>query len=247
MQTVGGYLRVTSKIVTLPNGPDEQRPDEIPSLAHMRESYGGSRVADVPNLDIADLAGGWLPVMRAWLAYSVAAAIPEPNAMVLATVDGAGVPATRTVLCKGVDESGVTFYTNYGSAKGQDLAARPVASATFPWIGIERQVTFRGRVVRVEPAVTQEYWSTRPRGSQLGAWASAQSQTLSSRAQLEHQLAEVTMRFDGASIPVPPHWGGLRIEPMSVEFWQGSPNRLHNRIRMDIAADGSRTLIRLQP
>jgi len=140
---------------------------------------------------------------------------------------------SRTVLCKGVDESGITFYTNYESSKGEDLARTPYASATFPWYQLGRQIHVRGQVRRVSAEVTADYWASRPRGSQLGAWASHQSHPIASRTALLEQLDQVTARFaDQDRVPVPPHWGGYLIAPEVVEFWQGRENRVHNRIRV---------------
>jgi pyridoxamine 5'-phosphate oxidase len=171
-------------------------------------------------------------LLRKWIDDAERAGVAEPNAMVLATVD-AGRPVTRSVLCKGVDEDGITFFTNYDSAKGNELAVTPYASATFPWYLLNRQFHIRGAVTKVDPQATHDYWSKRPRGSQLGAWASHQSWPIASRAALVDQLAEVTARFaDSEQIPVPPNWGGYRIAPEVVEFWQGRENRLHNRIRV---------------
>lgn len=162
--------------------------------------------------------------------------------MVLATVED-GRPASRTVLCKSVDADGVTFYTNYESAKGADLARVPYASVTFPWYGLGRQVHVRGAVTKVSAEETAEYWARRPRGSQLGAWASEQSRTIGSREDLMSSLAAVTERFAGhEQVPVPPHWGGYRIAAEVIEFWQGRENRIHNRIRVT----GDR-MERLQP
>lgn len=194
-------------------------------LAEMRVAYGGD--ADLEERDLKD---GWLALAHEWLRQAIEANLPEPNAFTLATVDQRHRPATRTVLCKEISDEGVVFFTNYESAKAQHLEARPFASATFPWIGIQRQLTVRGPVVKVDRDETAAYWSTRPRGSQLGAWASHQSRPIGSRSALEDQLAEVTARFEGGDVPVPPHWGGLRIAPESVEFWQGRNNRLHNRL-----------------
>lgn len=209
----------------------------------MRVEYGSVEKDGSPDLDADWLADGWLALVRRWLADAEAAHLPEPNAIVVATVDAQGRPVTRTVLCKGVDDAGITFYTNYASAKGQDLLAHPYASATFPWFALGRQVHVRGPVTKVSAAATAEYWSQRPRGSQLGAWASQQSAPIASRAALLDRLAEVTERFaDRDEIPVPPHWGGYLIAPEVVEFWQGRENRVHNRIRV---TDGR--LERLQP
>jgi pyridoxamine 5'-phosphate oxidase len=209
----------------------------------MRVEYGSVEKDGSPDLDADWLADGWLQLLRRWLADAEAAQLPEPNAIVVGTVDSQGRPVTRTVLCKGVDDDGLTFFTNYDSAKGRDLAAHPYASATFPWFALGRQVHVRGPVTKISPEATAAYWSRRPRGSQLGAWASQQSAPIASRAALMEQLAEVTERFAGLDeVPVPPHWGGYLIAPEVVEFWQGRENRVHNRIRVT----GSR-LERLQP
>ena len=209
----------------------------------MRVEYGSPEKDGSPNLDADWLADGWIALLRRWLADAEQAGIVEPNAIVVGTVDAQGRPSTRTVLCKGVDETGITFYTNYDSDKGQQLAASPYASATFPWYALGRQVHLRGPVAKVAPEVTAEYWSKRPRGSQLGAWASHQSRAIASREALAQQLAEVTERFaDVESVPVPPNWGGYLISPEVVEFWQGRENRVHNRIRVS----GTR-VERLQP
>lgn len=211
-------------------------------LAGMRVEYGSVEKDGSPDLDADWLADGWLALFRKWIDDAQAAGIAEPNAMVVATVAD-GRPVSRSVLCKSADEAGITFYTNYDSAKGLDLAATPYASATFPWYLLGRQIHIRGAVSKVDPRDTEEYWSKRPRGSQLGAWASRQSQPVESRAALLEQLAEVTARFaDTEQIPVPPNWGGYLIAPEVVEFWQGRENRLHNRIRV---IDGQ--VERLQP
>jgi pyridoxamine 5'-phosphate oxidase len=190
----------------------------------MRVDYGEPK-----DLDVDALSDGWLPLARQWLSDAVDANLPEPNAIVLGTVD---------------DAEGVVFYTNYDSDKGRALASTPYASITFPWIGIARQLTVRGRVTRVDRDTTEAYWRTRPRGSQLGAWASEQSRTVVSRDALAAQLAEVTATFDGREVPVPPNWGGIRVEPEIVEFWQGRTSRMHNRIRV-MPASG--VIERLQP
>ena len=198
----------------------------------MRVEYGSPEKDGSSDLDADWLAGGWLDLLHSWIDEAERAGIVEPNAMVLATVFE-GRPVTRTVLCKSVDADGVTFYTNYDSAKGADLAATPYASVTFPWYALGRQVHVRGPVTRVSPEETAQYWARRPRGSQLGAWASAQSRLIGSLADLQARLAEVTARFaDSDQVPVPPHWGGYRIAAEVVEFWQGRENRLHNRIRV---------------
>jgi pyridoxamine 5'-phosphate oxidase len=213
----------------------------------MRVEYGSVEKDGSADLDADwlgdDPAVGWLELLRRWLDEAQQGGVAEPNAMVVGTVDAAGRPATRTVLCKSVELSGITFYSNYDSAKGEDLAAHPYASATFPWYALGRQVHVRGPVSKVDAETTATYWSRRPRGSQLGAWASHQSRAIDSRAALMQQLAHVTDRFaDHEQVPVPPNWGGYLIAPEVVEFWQGRENRVHNRIRV---AEGR--VERLQP
>jgi len=217
----------------------------------MRADYNPSDPAETLSADLgpALASDGWLPLFRQWLATAVEAAVPEPNAMVLATVDENGDPATRTVLCKAVGPEGITFFTNYESDKGRHLAAHPYASVTFLWLPLHRQVTVRGRVDRVAPEETAAYWRTRPRGSRLGAWASQQSRPVASRTDLEHALVEAGREYGLGSdedIPVPSFWGGFRISPDTVEFWQGRPDRLHDRIRMRLV-DGAWSVRRLQP
>ena len=198
----------------------------------MRVEYGSVEKDGSPDLDTDWVADGWLALFRKWIDDAERAGVAEPNAFVLATVAD-GRPVSRSVLCKSADETGITFFTNYDSAKGFELEASPYASATFPWYLLGRQVHIRGRVSKVDPQVTQDYWSKRPRGSQLGAWASHQSRPIASRAALLDQLKEVTERFaDSESVPVPPNWGGYLIAPEVVEFWQGRENRVHNRIRV---------------
>jgi pyridoxamine 5'-phosphate oxidase len=199
----------------------------------MRVEYGSVEKDGSGDLDVDWLADGWVALLDKWLADAERAGVAEPNAMVVGTVDRLGRPVTRTVLCKSVDETGISFYTNYDSAKGEELAANPYASATFPWYLLGRQVHVRGPVTKVSAAATADYWSKRPRGSQLGAWASHQSKPIASRAALLEQLADVTRRFaDHEAVPVPPNWGGYLIAPEVVEFWQGRENRVHNRIRV---------------
>ncbi|HWC80889.1 MAG TPA: pyridoxamine 5'-phosphate oxidase [Pseudonocardiaceae bacterium] len=191
----------------------------------MRVSYEQGRFEE------SELAGSWHEQLQLWLDEATKAGLTEPNAMVLATANPQGLPSSRTVLCKGIDERGVVFFTNYTSAKSHDLIATRYASATFPWYGLERQVHVRGTVDKVNVAETAAYWASRPRGSQLGAWASPQSRTVTGRQTLESALANVTRQFaDADHVPLPPHWGGWRIRPETVEFWQGRPDRMHDRL-----------------
>ncbi|HLS77016.1 MAG TPA: pyridoxamine 5'-phosphate oxidase [Nocardia sp.] len=218
----------------------------------MRVDYAGTPFGSGEDVDLDEtwLAGGWEPLLRNWIEQATAVGVAEPNAMVLATVDvedGIPKPSSRTVLCKGLSPEGVTFYTNYDSAKGAQLRAVPYAAVTFVWPALARQVHLRGPVERVSPEQTLVYWRTRPRDSQLGAWASAQSRPIGSRAELDRQLSEVAERFaDAEEIPVPPHWGGFLLRPREVEFWQGRRGRLHNRVRMRVRPEGAR-VERLQP
>jgi pyridoxamine 5'-phosphate oxidase len=198
-------------------------------LAAMRVDYGPH------GLDVAALAPTWHEQLARWLAEAAAAGVVEANAMVLATADSHGTPSSRSVLCKGLDARGIVFYTNYTSAKSHDLHATRAASATFPWYAVHRQVHVQGPVEPVSPAETRAYWARRPRGAQLGAWASAQSTPVADRSVLDEALAGVTRRFaDVAQVPVPAHWGGWRIVPDRVEFWQGRPNRMHDRLRFEL-------------
>jgi pyridoxamine 5'-phosphate oxidase len=151
--------------------------------------------------------------------------------MVVATASVSGHPSARTVLLKEYDAAGFVFFTNYESRKGSEALANPYASLVFPWFAMQRQVVVVGAVEKVSRADTDEYFASRPRGSQLGAWASPQSRVLTERADVEASLAEVERRFGDGPIPAPPHWGGLRVVPETVEFWQGRSSRLHDRLR----------------
>jgi pyridoxamine 5'-phosphate oxidase len=204
----------------------------LDKLAEMRENY------TLGGLDEADLAPTWLSQFDRWLAEAIVAGVTEPNAMVLATAGPTGRPASRTVLAKGVDAEGVVFYTNYTSAKSHDLDENPWASVTFPWYQLQRQVHFKGRAHRVDQETALAYWRTRPRISQIGAWSSPQSTVVSGREELDRLQQHVEDGFGGRDedaghpdIPLPPHWGGWRIQPATVEFWQGRSGRMHDRLR----------------
>ncbi|MFJ2771887.1 pyridoxamine 5'-phosphate oxidase [Streptomyces sp. NPDC087300] len=166
-------------------------------------------------------------------------AVHEPNAMVVSTADAEGRPSSRTVLLKGFDERGFVFFTNYESRKARELAANPYVSLLFPWHPMARQVIVSGTAARVGREETVAYFRTRPHGSQLGAWASAQSSVLTSRAELDRAYADLAARYpEGAQVPVPPHWGGFRVTPTAVEFWQGRRDRLHDRLRYARTEEG---------
>ena len=210
-------------------------------LADMRVNYRNE------GFDVGQLASTWNEQLATWLAEAEADGVVEANAMVLATAGDDGRPSSRTVLCKGLDARGVVFYTNYTSAKSHDLRSTRYASATFPWYAQHRQVHVRGSVEIVDPAETRAYWESRPRGSQLGAWASAQSAPVRDRRVLDDALAGITQRFGEDPVPVPPHWGGWRIVPDQVEFWQGRSDRMHDRLRFEVGRDRGWTVRRLAP
>ncbi len=192
-----------------------------PDLASLRRDYVRAGLAET------DLAATWHAHFRQWLRE--AAGLREPNAMVLATSAG-DVPSTRTVLLKAVDERGFVFFTNHTSRKGREMAANPRASLLFPWIDLERQVVVDGSVEPVAREETEAYFRTRPRAAQIGAWASHQSSAVAGRAVLEERFAALEQRWADQEVPVPDFWGGLRVLPAAVEFWQGRESRLHDRL-----------------
>ena len=167
--------------------------------------------------------------VRAWYAEAVAAGLPEPEAMALATASPDGAPSVRFVLLKGIDARGVEFFTNYGSRKGRELAANPRAALAIYWHALARQVRLEGPVERLSDEESDAYYASRPRGSRIGAWASPQGRPIPDRAWLEARVAEAEARFPGEDVPRPPYWGGYRLLPDAVELWQGLPSRLHDR------------------
>lgn len=217
----------------------------VPDLQHLAAMRRGYRLG---GLQENDLAPGWLAQLERWMADVQAAGVQEPNAMVLATADAGGRPSARIVLLKGADAGGLTFFTNYDSAKGHDLAVNPQASLVFPWVDLQRQVRATGAVRRVAPAVSDAYFASRPYGSQIGALASPQSEEVASRDVLEAARdAQAAQHPEGSTVPRPAHWGGYVLEPDAVEFWQGRPDRLHDRLVYRRGAGDAWTVVRLAP
>ena len=211
-----------------------------PSIADLRRDYtpDGLTETQAPAEPFA--------LFGEWFAQAVEVESTEANAMMLATVDGEGQPHLRTLLLKGFDERGFVFFTNYQSAKGQQLASSPAAAMTFWWHDLERQVRIEGQVEQTSAEESDAYFHSRPAGSRLGAWASPQSQVIDSREVLEQRLGAVQQQYADTDAPRPPHWGGYRLVPTLIEFWQGRPSRLHDRLCYRLV-DGSWVRERLAP
>ncbi|MBU3610588.1 pyridoxamine 5'-phosphate oxidase [Polynucleobacter wuianus] len=209
------------------------------SIAQLRKNYtfGQLSETEVPHQPLS--------LFQLWFDQAVKAECPEPNSMTLATADKAGNPSARIVLLKGADENGFTFFTNYESQKGQELAARPQAALLFHWHELERQVRIKGLVERVSPEESDQYFHSRPPASRIGAWASPQSAAIPSRAFLEEAEKRFKSEF-GDAPPRPAHWGGYRLRPTEIEFWQGRPSRLHDRIHYKLDG-GNWNISRLAP
>lgn len=211
------------------------------SLADLRQDYS------LAGLDEKDLEKDPFRQFDKWFQEAQAAKVPEPNAMTLATATPEGRPHARTVLLKEVNTRGFVFYTNYESRKGQMLDTNPQASLVFPWITLERQIIVCGTVTKVAREEAEIYFHSRPLASQLGAWASHQSSIISGRAALEEAMKAVEEKYARQVVPLPPHWGGYRVNPETVEFWQGRRSRLHDRLQYRRKADGDWTVERLSP
>lgn len=211
------------------------------SLAALRREYlsGG--------LSRSDLEADPVRQFRRWLDQAIELKLDDPTAMVLATAGEEGMPSQRIVLLKGLDEQGFVFYTNYASRKARELEANPCAGALFPWHRLDRQVRVNGVISRTSESVSRAYFASRPRDSQLAAWASAQSREIPSREHLMKALGEVRERFEGQDVPLPDNWGGYCLKPQEVEFWQGGEHRLHDRFRYRLTAAGEWRIDRLAP
>jgi len=210
------------------------------SLADLRKSY------TLAGLRRADLAADPMQQFHSWLQQAIGAQLLEPTAMTLATADRTGRPAARVVLLKGLDDRGFVFYTNYESRKARELAENSNASLVFYWAELERQVRVGGTASRISRDESERYFKSRPRGHQLGAWVSTQSEVIAGRAVLEERLKEYERRYPDA-VPLPPFWGGYVVAPSEIEFWQGRPNRLHDRFRYTRQKDGLWLIERLAP
>jgi pyridoxamine 5'-phosphate oxidase len=213
-----------------------------------RAELWGRRVQyETDGLELADVDADPVVQWHRWHQDALEGGVAEPNAMTVATIGADGIPDARIVLVREADQRGLVFYTNYEGAKSRQLEAAPVASAVFSWLDLHRQVRLRARAERVDDAESDAYFASRPRASQLGAWASPQSEEIESRAVLEERVIAFDEQFADIDVPRPPHWGGWRLVPVEWEFWQGRPSRLHDRIHYRRADDGSWRISRLAP
>jgi pyridoxamine 5'-phosphate oxidase len=211
-------------------------------IAQLRKEYTAH------TLDQSDVDSDPLIQFKQWMVEAVDSEVPEPNAMVLATVGKDSRPSARVVLLKDIEGGSFVFYTNYNSEKGQELAAHPYAALNFNWLELQRQVRIEGKVEKVSEEVSTAYFQSRPRGSQIGAWASPQSTIIEDRSILEKNVEELKEKYNEHEVlPKPPHWGGYALKPDLIEFWQGRPSRLHDRIRYRLDEKGEWMIDRLAP
>lgn len=211
------------------------------SISHLRKEY------TIAGLTENELDPNPFKQFRKWLNQALEVGLPEPTAMTLATATKDGKPSARMVLLKHFDEEGFVFFTNYKSRKGRELLRNPAAALVFYWVELERQVRIIGTAKKVSHEESEQYFRTRPIGSQLAAWASKQSEILQSRQEIEKRVLELEAQYTNKEIPVPPIWGGFRIKPTEIELWQGRPNRLHDRLRYALARGGKWKIERLAP
>ncbi|MFK7932176.1 MAG: pyridoxamine 5'-phosphate oxidase [Saprospiraceae bacterium] len=214
----------------------------LTEIKDLREDYRNG------TLEESDLAEHPFQLFTQWFQHALECKIPEPNAMTLATIRADGRPSARIVLLKGFDEQGLVFYTNYESQKGQELSGTPFAAVVFNWLELQQQIRVEGKVERITAAASTDYFQSRPKGSQIGAWASPQSQVIPGREVLEKKVEALQKQYaNQKQLPRPDHWGGFRIIPDNIEFWQGRSSRLHDRIRYTLQADGAWKIDRLAP
>ena len=215
--------------------------DKSTSIAHLRKEY------TLAGLTEDELDPNPFEQFKKWFGQDIGAKLPEPTAMILATATKTGRPSARVVLLKHFDERGFLFFSNYKSRKGRELSDNPIAALVFHWVGLERQVRIVGNVTKVSRKESEEYFRTRPIGSQLGAWASKQSEIIPNREILEKRVEQLAIKFRTEEIPPPPVWGGYRVVPSEIEFWQGRPNRLHDRLHYSLQRSGTWRIERLSP
>ncbi|NET55887.1 MAG: pyridoxamine 5'-phosphate oxidase [Symploca sp. SIO2E6] len=211
------------------------------SIADLRRDYSYEVLSET-NADVLPFRQ-----FQTWFNQALAAGLPDPNAMTVATAGSDGKPSARIVLLKDYDERGFVFYTNYKSHKGQQLLENPWGALVFWWPQLERQVRIEGRVEQVSPRESDAYYQSRPQASQLAAWASDQSQVVDNRQVLDQRLQQLQEEYEGKEVTRPPHWGGFRVVPVEIEFWQGRPNRLHDRLLYRLSENGSWEMVRLSP